>query len=121
MACDSLATKNSDIGRVRRFISLCIADKLVGHEWLSVAFKDVASCQFAEEHSIGSSMSKLRYPYEIHRYGLPAKGVRYHSLSMARAHAMGPARYRISIAWMHGVDAWEDGRADHLSVARGAT
>lgn len=50
--------------------------------------------------------------------GIRSRATLYDSLSMARAHFMGPAGSRPALAWMHGIEVWEHAWPVHLSVAR---
>lgn len=121
LAADSLAPKNSGIGRVARLMARFLSDSLSVERWSSVSFADTSVFRWGNERSYSAAGSRLRYVWQVQRYGWTSDWVLYDSLSMARAHRLGLTAFRPSIAWMHGIDVWEGARMDHLGVARKVT
>lgn len=120
LAAESLVAKNSGIGRVARLMARALADraKAEGYRCIGVTLSG------SREQSLDWSWVKtcqgrrIEYVARVQAAGLRADWVFYDSLSMARAHFVGPARTRPALAWMHGIDAWENARPVHLRVAR---
>ena len=120
LAAESLNAKNSGIGRVARLMAKAL-DELARERVLTVSAVSLSDRRTgSREWSWVTPCGGRRMAYVLRVQGraLRADAVFYDSLSMARAHFMGPARRRTALAWMHGIEVWEDARPTHLAVAR---
>ncbi len=119
LATESLAAQNSGISRVARLMARALHESL--HQEKRI---DGVSLSDADTGFSGGSWNKpcggrrWEYVLRVQTGGFRSSAIFYDSLSMARAHFMGPARLRPSLAWMHGVEVWEEAWPVHLSVAR---
>lgn len=122
LAAESLAAKNSGIGRVARLMARALSEHAVesGFRMNGVSFSDRRGDVPEWDWVTACAGSRLAYVARIQGAGLRSSSVLYDSLSMARAHFMGPARWRPALAWMHGIDVWENARPEHLRAARRA-
>ncbi|MGH8127395.1 MAG: glycosyltransferase family 4 protein [Gammaproteobacteria bacterium] len=121
LAAESLAAKNSGIGRVARLMAQVLAEHAVesGVRMRGVSLSDRHDDALEWDLiTTACAGSRLKYVACVQVTGVRSSSVFYDSLSMARAHFMGPARWRTALAWMHGTEVWEAARSDHLKVAR---
>lgn len=120
LAAESLIAKNSGIGRVARLMAKVMSNLCEDHPFnlrgVSLSDPRDAVLDWAWVRPCGGD--RLRYVLGVQSKGIMAREIFYDSLSMARAHFMGPARRHASLAWMHGVEVWEHARPDRLVVAR---
>ncbi len=119
-ATESVAPKNSGIGRVARLMTRVFQERVSDQRGglYTVSLNDGESGADMDASISRCHGSRLRFVAEIQGRALLARKVAYDSLSMARAHLMGPACLRPSLAWMHGIEVWENARNVHLRVAR---
>jgi phosphatidylinositol alpha-1,6-mannosyltransferase len=65
--------------------------------------------------------SRARFVADVHLAALRCGHFMYDYPGMGRAHPRyWPPALRPYLCWIHGIEVWEQGRADHLRVARGA-
>lgn len=119
LAAESLAAKNSGIGRVARLMAMILAERRAGSDvrLRGVGLSDRVDHPLEWPWVTPCSGGRLEYVLRVQTDGRRAQSVLYDSLSMARAHFMGPARWTRALTWMHGVEVWEDARPEHLAVA----
>ena len=119
LAAESFAAKASGVGRVARLMKRVFSERYPAQGMcVGVALGDSNPPADASLDVFSCKDNRLRFVTELQRKGLLARRVVYDSLSMARAHFMGPASFRPALAWMHGIDVWEHARDIHLRVAR---
>jgi phosphatidylinositol alpha-1,6-mannosyltransferase len=120
LAAESLDAKNSGIGRVARLMAK-VLDELAREEGLRVRAVSLSGRRSDSSEwpwVTACAGRRMEYVLRVQGRALLADAVLYDSLSMARAHFMGPARRRPALAWMHGIEVWEDARPAHIAVAR---
>ena len=119
LAAESLIAKNSGIGRVARLMAKVMSDLCEDNSFSlgGVSLSDPRNAVLDWSWARPCGGDRLRYVLGVQSKGIMAREIFYDSLSMARAHFMGPARWRASLTWMHGVEVWEHVRADRLAVA----
>jgi len=118
-AAESLSAQNSGIARVARLMARGLADRAEdGVRCTGVSLSDRRDQALAWSWVTPCKGRRFEFVVRVQTASLRADWVFYDSLSMARAHFMGPARIRPALAWMHGIDAWEKARPEHLQVAR---
>lgn len=120
LVAESLATKNSGIGRVARLMAKALDELARDHGLVvrAVSLSDRRSDCREWPWATPCAGRRMEYVLRVQGQALRAGAVLYDSLSMARAHFMGPARRRPALAWMHGIEVWEDARPAHIAVAR---
>lgn len=64
--------------------------------------------------------NRLGFAWACHRAALTGSLLIYDHLGTARAHPRIPGIRRPQVAWIHGIEVWEDLRADRLAAARRA-
>ena len=64
--------------------------------------------------------NRLAFAWACHRAALAGSLLIYDHLGTARAHPRLPGLRRPHVAWIHGIEVWEDLRADRLAAARRA-
>ncbi len=120
LAAESLDTENSGIGRVARLMAKAL-DELARERVLTVSAVSLSDRRTGSREwpwVTPCGGRRMAYVLRVQGRALRADAVLYDSLSMARAHFMGPARRRTALAWMHGIEAWEAARPTHIAVAR---
>ena len=120
LAAESLDTKNSGIGRVARLMAKAL-DELARERALTVSAVSLSDRRTGYRDwpwVTPCGGRRMAYVLRVQGRALRADAVLYDSLSMARTHFMGPARRRTALAWMHGIEVWEDARPAHIVVAR---
>jgi phosphatidylinositol alpha-1,6-mannosyltransferase len=125
LAAESLAPKASGIGRVARLMEGFLGEGGgdPSFELRSVTLNDPSGGPREPGRRLpvlGCEGERLRFVLRVQRRALSSAFVFYDSLSMARAHPMGPAFRRPHLAWMHGIEVWEEARDVHLAAARRA-
>jgi phosphatidylinositol alpha-1,6-mannosyltransferase len=120
LATESLAAQNSGIARVARLMARVFADLVDGDGFRCTGVSLSDQCDQPLDWSWVRPCQgrRLEYVSRVQTAALRSCWFFYDSLSMARAHFMGPARIRPALAWMHGIDVWEGARPVHLRVAR---
>ncbi len=121
LAVESVETQNSGIGRVARLMKRVFQERCSdqkGGSLYTVVLNDGRARTDINASISQCHGSRLRFVTEIQGRGLLARQFAYDSLSMARAHTMGPACLKQSLAWMHGIEVWENARNVHLRTAR---
>ncbi|MHB1543531.1 MAG: glycosyltransferase family 4 protein [Gammaproteobacteria bacterium] len=120
LTAESFAAKNSGIGRVARLMARVLADwaETEGFRCTGVSLSDLRDQSLAWNWVTPCKGRRFEFVARVQTASLRADWVFYDSLSMARAHFMGPALIRPTLAWMHGIDAWEKAWPEHLRVAR---
>ena len=120
LAAESVVAKSSGIGRVARLMAKVFSEicEEGGCRLRGVSLSDPRNLalDWPWVHPCGGD--RWRYVLQVQARGLVSRKIFYDSLSMARAHFMGPARWQSSLAWMHGIEVWENARAEHLATAR---
>ena len=120
LAAESLAAKDSGIGRVARLMAKVLSEHLAEHRAAlrGISLSDEPGDLSEWPWAVSCAGNRLAYVLRLQARGLRASSMVYDSLSMARGHFMGPARWRSALAWMHGIDVWEAARAEHVRVAQ---
>lgn len=119
LAAESLAAKASGIGRVARLMERVFSERYPAQgKCVGVSLSDASPPADAVFDVLPCKGNRFRFVIEVQRKGFRAQRVAYDSLSMARAHSMGPARFRPALAWMHGIEVWEHARNVHLQIAK---
>lgn len=123
LVSESTVVKNSGIGRVARLMAQVLSD--LGdertQELSGISLNDADKGQMDWPWLVPCNASRMRFAYLCQAEGISSDRIFYDSLSMARAHFVGPARWRPSLAWMHGIEVWEGARAEHLRAASRVT
>ena len=118
LAAESFTAKASGIGRVARLMERVFSERYPAQgTCVGVALGDPSPPVDVSLNVLPCKNNRLRFVTEVQRKGILARRVSYDSLSVARAHFMGPASFRRALAWMHGIDVWEHARNVHLRVA----
>lgn len=122
LAAESLRLKASGIGRVARLMARVLEERTLEG---SLTRLRAVTLNDRREEAIRPWVRpcggrRLPFVLRVQREAMLSNAVFYDSLSMARAHAPGPARGRKSLVWMHGIEVWEGAREVHLGAARRA-
>jgi len=120
LVAEGLEAKNSGIGRVARLMAKVLSETVPSNSWASLSLNDKNPVQYGNEKSFSARGSRLKFVIQVQAQALYSRFVLYDSLSMGRAHRLGPVRSRSYLVWMHGIDVWESARPAHLEVARRA-
>lgn len=120
LGAESMAPKNSGIGRVARLMARVLDEISEGSgiQPQGLGLSDPRRYPLDWRWAKGCGGSRAEYVARVHGQLLNAHSALYDSLSMARAHFLGPGRFRSALSWMHGIDVWERARREHLSAAR---
>jgi len=120
LAAESLAPTNSGIGRVARLMAKALGELAEegGLRVRAVSLSDARNAPLDWAWATPCGGRRLEYVARVQGRACFADAVLYDSLSMARTHFMGPGRWRGALAWMHGIEVWENARPAHLAAAR---
>lgn len=125
LGADSLAPIGSGIGRVARLMARVIAEEAEAGrlEASAVVLRGAAG-----DHVGGARLpvarmhgSRARFAWAAHRAAFGATHFVYDFTGIARAHCRVPGLRRPYLTWLHGIEVWEQARADRLRRARGAS
>jgi len=122
LAAESLARGASGIARVARLMARVLADEQRAGRLSAMA---IALSDLAPAADLGISVgtakgSRARFVAEVYAASFRSDAVLYDFAGMARAHPRLPGLRRPHLVWMHGIDAWEQARAEHLARLRAA-
>lgn len=121
-ATESLAAKDSGIGRVARLCARVIAEKVQQGECSMrlLALNDSESLPDWGEPTIPARGSRLRFVWEANQALLSCTHFLYDFLGMARAHNKLPWPRRPFMVWIHGIEVWPGSDPNRLIVAKQA-
>jgi phosphatidylinositol alpha-1,6-mannosyltransferase len=122
LAAESLRRGGSGIARVARLVARVLADevaagKLQAH---ALALNDPAPVADLGLEVRTARGSRPRFVAEVHAAAARADAFIYDFAGMARAHPRVWPLTRPQLVWIHGIEIWEDARADHLARIRSA-
>ena len=122
LATESLRRGASGIARVARLMARALADEhRAGRlEVHAISLNDEAAAEDLgiPVHTVQGS--RVRFVAEVHAAAFASDAVLYDFAGVARAHPRLPGLSRPHLVWMHGIDAWEQARKDHLARLRAA-
>ena len=122
LAAQSLSAGDGGMSRVARLVALVLHDEVLCGR---LSAEGLSLRDSAEPKKLGFPVhlmknSKLRFVAAAHRAALRPSHFIYDSLSLARAHCRLPGAQRPFLAWILGIEAWENARPVHLRCARRA-
>ena len=122
LAADGLRPIASGIGRVARLMARVLDEEVHAGaiEARSIVLRDEAG---ASEFALGVTSargSRARFVVATHRAARTATHFAYDFSGLARAHCRIPGMRRPYLTWIHGIEAWEQGREDRIERARHA-
>jgi phosphatidylinositol alpha-1,6-mannosyltransferase len=122
LAAESLRRGASGIGRVARLMAKVLAEesrrgRLHVH---ALALNDATPASDLGISVDCAAGSRVRFVAEVHAAAFASDAVLYDFAGMARSHPRLPGLRRPHLIWMHGIDAWEQARKEHLDRLRAA-
>jgi phosphatidylinositol alpha-1,6-mannosyltransferase len=122
LGADSLARGASGIGRVARLTARVLGDEMrAGRlEAEAVVLSDAAAADDLGIPVRTVRGSRLKFAYELQRAALHCSHFIYDFCGIARAHPRIAQPRRPYMAWIHGIEIWEEARADRLRRAQRA-
>jgi len=119
LAVTSFAAGNGGIARVARLMGRALAEVARGEVQLrTIGLNDaVARSDFGLE-LVPARGSRLRFAATVQTAALRSTHFFYDSLAMARAHNRLRLLKRPLLAWVHGIEVWEDAPADRVTTSR---
>lgn len=117
----TLLAGNGGIARVARLMFRVLADEASagrltarGASYLDRELSDILLPVLTARES------KLRFAWEVHKAALSCSHFLYDSLGVMRAHCRLPPLRRPCLAWIHGIEVWEEIGYTYLCCARRA-
>jgi phosphatidylinositol alpha-1,6-mannosyltransferase len=122
LAAESLRRGASGIARVARLMARVLAEesragRLHAH---AIALNDATPATDLGIPVQTAAGSRVRFVAEVQAGAFSSDAVLYDFAGMARAHPRLPGLNRPHLVWMHGIDAWEQAREEHLARLRAA-
>ena len=122
IGADSLERGASGIGRVARLMARVLAEEVRGGTLSAegVALNDRTAPRDLGIPARTAQASRLRFVSSMLKASLTHTHFLYDFTGIARAHIGVPPFRRPYLTWIHGIEIWEDARADRLRRAREA-
>jgi phosphatidylinositol alpha-1,6-mannosyltransferase len=122
LAAESLRRGASGIGRVARLVARVLADEVrAGRlEAHALALNDPGPVTDLGLEVRTARGSRPRFVAEVHAAAARSDAFIYDFAGMARAHPRLWPLVRPQLVWIHGIEIWEDARADHLARVQAA-
>lgn len=120
LAAERFAAGNSGIARVARLMARVLAEEArAGRlEVEGLSLTDAEPPPGLDLPVTACGGSRLKFVSQMWRAGFRCSHLAFDFLGMCRARGAFPRRP--ALVWIHGIEVWEDARADRLRAARGA-
>lgn len=122
LAVTSLAAGSGGIARVARLMGKALAPEAAAERvrLRTIGLYDRDRNNDLGVDIVGARGSRVRYTAAIHAAALGSTHFVYDSLAMTRAHNRFPLCRRPLLAWICGIEVWEDARVIRVNAARRA-
>lgn len=122
LATESLEAGNGGIARVARLMSRVLSEEVSAGRVTAqaIALSDSEVPEDARLPARTARGGRARYVLWAQKAALKHTHFIYDFLGMARAHCRFPSLKRPFLTWIHGIEVWEEARADRLAWARRA-
>lgn len=122
LAVESLAAGNGGICRVARLVARVLAEEMRAGRLRADALV-LSDQQNTPQLGLPVSLtrgSRASFVWQAQTAALSHSHFLYDFMGMARAHCRIPLLRRPFLAWIHGIEIWENARPDRIAVARRA-
>jgi len=122
LAVTSLRAGDGGIARVARLMGRALAGEVArgAAQLQAIGLNDQSAASDLGFPLTAARGSRLRFTAAVQAAALRSTHFLYDSLAMARAHNRLPLLTRPLLAWLHGIEVWEDAPPDRLITARRA-
>jgi phosphatidylinositol alpha-1,6-mannosyltransferase len=120
LAVTSLAAGHGGIARVARLMGRALAGEVARGDLRlrAIGLNDATAYSDLGFDLVAARGSRLRFAAAVQTAALRSTHFAYDSLAMVRAHNRLPAFKRPLLAWVHGIEVWEDAPSDRLTASR---
>lgn len=120
LAAERFAAGNSGIARVARLMARVLAEEARAGilEVEALSLTDAEPPPGLDLPVTVCGGSRLKFVSQMWRAGFRCSHLVFDFLGMCRARGAFP--HRPALVWIHGIEVWQDARADRLRAARGA-
>ena len=122
LAVTSLKPGNGGIARVARLMGRALAGEVAKGEvhLRAIGLNDEAAVSDLGFELTAARGSRLRFTAAVQAAAVRSTHFLYDSLAMARAHNRLPLLKRPMLAWVYGIEVWEDAPAERVASSRRA-